>query len=174
MDVKSKPLSILIFSFFILPNVCLANSVELFQVCGQTGSEAITGVNNTDLNNAADNCLKIRSIVDPINHSTKWFTSTPSKETMAFLGYSADNSGNNSGKTYAEVSPWQPQFVQFSQAGRNVNFGGVNPGINGQFDRWCQDLSNREFAGRKNWRRPFVAELQALYSFEIQTMIFSI
>ncbi|HHY0552635.1 TPA: hypothetical protein ACVU5P_004987, partial [Vibrio parahaemolyticus] len=123
-----------------------------------------TGVNDTDPNNAGGNCLKVAS-----DAAGNWFTSTPSVALMNELGYTVDNSGTNSGKTYAstytesgKVGPIGGVFARFRQDGAGVVAPGggddANAGVDGQFDRWCQDLALRDFAGRATWRRPTLAE----------------
>ncbi|HHY0552522.1 TPA: adhesion domain-containing protein, partial [Vibrio parahaemolyticus] len=127
------------------------------KICG-------TGVDDADKTNAAGKCLKVAS-----DAAGNWFTSTPSVALMNELGYTVDNSGTNSGKTYASTyketgvyGPTDGVFAQFRQDGQGVTNPSGGIGINGQFDRWCQHLAAMEFAGKSTWRRARLAELQGL------------
>ncbi|MBE3662992.1 hypothetical protein BOO91_18835, partial [Vibrio navarrensis] len=40
---------------------------------------------------------------------------------------------------------------------------GNGDGVNGQFDRWCQDLAAMNFGGKADWRRPTQNELLSLF-----------
>ncbi|MCG6459578.1 Ig-like domain-containing protein [Vibrio parahaemolyticus] len=142
-----------------------AESAELLPICG-------TGVDDTDQYNASGNCLKVATDADG-----NWFTSTPSITVMDSLGYTVDNSETNAGKTYASAytdnaynSP-KGEFAAFRQDGIDSDGNAVtNPGegddatagVNGQFDRWCQQLNELEFAGKNTWRRPTKDELYGL------------
>jgi len=149
-------------------------TVRPSMVCGhQLGqflnTETNGGINDTDLNNAAGNCLKVREVVDPIDSKTKWFSSTPSDVVMAELGYTAQHNATNSGDSYAY--DWgnrvpTGRFALFRQDGENVSRPGegndAGAGVGGQYDRWCQKLSGLNFAGQSNWRRATIDELVAL------------
>ncbi|WCE28776.1 hypothetical protein [Vibrio sp. SCSIO 43137] len=149
-------------------------TVRQSMVCGhQLGNFLDTGpnggINDTDLNNAAGNCLKIREVVDPDDNKTKWFTSTPSDVVMAELGYIEQHNATNSGDSYA--FDWQNtnptgRFALFRQDGENVTLPGdgndADAGVGGQYDRWCKKLSALNFAGQSNWRRATIEELFAL------------
>ncbi|EOV3440929.1 hypothetical protein ACOW85_004600, partial [Vibrio parahaemolyticus] len=133
------------------------------KICG-------TGVDDADKTNATGNCLKVATDADG-----KWFTSTPSIAVMDALGYTVGDSSTNSGKTYdfthketGASGPTDGVFAAFRQDGAGVVEPGggddANAGVDGQFDRWCQDLAVMGFAGKSTWRRPTLAELQGLYT----------
>lgn len=132
---------------------------QYLPVCGESGNEPESGINNADLSNAVGVCLKIREIVDPTDGSLKRFTSTPSKATVDALGYTISNTIYNKGNTYAGISPWEP-FALFRQDGGDTN------GTEGQLARWCQNLNHKAFGERSNWRRATLDELKALYQFD--------
>lgn len=157
-------------------------------VCGhQTGlplSKEINGggINDKAQNNAGTNCLKVVEIIDKDdNNTTKWFTSTPSVEVLNSLGYTQDNTADNTGDTYALLAgdfnndPNIPadngnapggRFGLFRQDGKDAQFSPSQAGINGQYDRWCQKLAVLNFAGRNDWHRSTYDELNNLYSFD--------
>ncbi|EJE8675975.1 Ig-like domain-containing protein [Vibrio parahaemolyticus] len=132
-------------------------------------------LNDTNKHNATGNCLKVNT-----DAGGNWFTSSPSLTVMNNLGYTIDNSSQNTNKTYSGVvyedgtdGPTyglsggfkDGPFVQFRQDGKSV----IDPssggdGTNGQFDRWCQHLASMNFAGRSTWRRPTISELGDLYA----------
>ena len=101
------------------------------------------------------------------------FTGTPSQAVMNMLGYqkAEGNKNINSGKTYSftynELGYSGPSgvFVMFDQLvingddGSSISTGGVN----GQYDRWCKNLSDINFKGRSDWRRVSKVELDSLY-----------
>lgn len=112
-------------------------------------------VNDSNQSNAVGYCLKVAT-----DANGYWFTSTPSIVVMDQLGYSINNSGNNTGDTYAflfnENGNYGPVggFARFRQDGNGA----------GQFDRWCQKLNDLGFGGRSTWGRPERNELSVLYS----------
>ncbi|AGU98528.1 peptidase [Vibrio campbellii ATCC BAA-1116] len=129
-------------------------SPEPLKTCGE--------INDTNKSNAAGNCLKIAT-----GALGYWFTSTPSIEVMNQLGYSINEESNNTGDTYAAsyvetgvLGPDGGEFALFMQNGDGVSL----PGVNGQFDRWCQKLNVLRFGGRSTWERPTMYELNSLYS----------
>ncbi|WP_254067278.1 DUF1566 domain-containing protein [Shewanella xiamenensis] len=96
------------------------------------------------------------------------------------MGYLKQDDADNSGDSYAMTFNVQEEFVfgpsrgeyaQFRQDGKGVILPGTEAakgneakvGVNGQFDRWCQNLVSIEFAGKDNWRRPTELELNTLY-----------
>lgn len=120
-------------------------------------------LNDTDPENAKGACLKIAT-----NDAGQWFTSSPSLAMVQSLGYiqAAGNVDTNGGRTYERVisengttGPIEGHFAKFDQLAI-----GSGDGVNGQFDRWCQDLSAMSFAGKANWRRPSKDELLSLYN----------
>ncbi|MDF4745711.1 hypothetical protein P3545_22545 [Vibrio parahaemolyticus] len=134
-NIKSK-VSILTF---VSPKMCGSN------------------VDDRDHNNAAGYCLKVREIED--NSVLKWVTSSPSETFLKGLGYTSDNSADNSGKTYSFLhlengftGPAGVSFGAFRQDGEPV----------GQFERYCSQLADIEFLGLTNWRRPHLSELESL------------
>ncbi|HHY0467239.1 TPA: Ig-like domain-containing protein [Vibrio parahaemolyticus] len=133
------------------------------KICG-------TGVDDADKTNATGKCLKVATDADG-----KWFTSTPSVAVMNELGYTVDDSNTNTGKTYASTyketgiyGPTDGVFALFRQDGNGVINPGegddANAGVNGQFDRWCQNLASIAFGGKNTWRRPTRDELKGLYN----------
>ncbi|EJG1862031.1 DUF1566 domain-containing protein [Vibrio parahaemolyticus] len=123
-------------------------------------------INDADLNNAAGNCLKVAT-----DGSGNWFTSSPSIAVMDVLGYTPDNSASNTDKTYSDLSTetgssLSGDFARFRQDGQGVTNPGSgddnHAGINGQLDRWCQNLASIDFGGKNTWRRPTRTELDAL------------
>ncbi|EJG0582697.1 Ig-like domain-containing protein, partial [Vibrio parahaemolyticus] len=127
-----------------------ARSEVTFNSLGMCGGQ----VNDTDKENAKGNCLKVTE------SNGRWFTSTPSLEVMKVLGYTQQDSSNNSGKTYAATytedgssGPSGGTFARFRQDGT----GGV------QNQRYCQHLADMGFAGRNDWARPSINELSALF-----------
>ncbi|EPW6725677.1 Ig-like domain-containing protein [Vibrio parahaemolyticus] len=153
-----------------------STGTEITDTAAMTFTPGVTicggAVNDANKINATGICLKVATDADG-----NWFTSSPSIAVMNALGYTASNSANNSGDTYASTStesgsygPYGGVFATFSQDGDGVvNPGdsgadGTNEGINGQFDRWCQDLAAMGFAGKSTWRRPTSDELQDLYA----------
>lgn len=157
---------------FTIDLSALSGNRSMPAVCGHNPSKKINdtetgGLDNTDKNNAAGNCLKI---VKNANN-TQWFSSTPSNSVMSALGYIKQDKANNTGHTYAGMSspsigPEASSFATFRQDGQGVTTPGngndIQTGINGQFDRWCKTLGSLGFAGRSNWRRPTFNELFAL------------
>ncbi|WP_367986540.1 hypothetical protein AB2S62_08135 [Vibrio sp. NTOU-M3] len=168
----------------ITSNEVTLNVIESF-VCGhvigfEIDKEANGGVDNADATNATGKCLKVREIVDSNDGKTKWFTSTPTASLLSELGYTAQDTPDNSGDTYASsmvlnigLAPVDGDFAYFRQDGDGVVLPGTGndaqAGVNGQFDRWCQKLATINFAGQSNWRRPDQSELQELYSFNNPT-----
>ncbi|WP_217529451.1 Ig-like domain-containing protein [Vibrio metschnikovii] len=141
-------------------------------VCGNIfgnpiDTSPVGGINNTDKNIAAENCLKIRQVIDN-EGGKKWFTSSPSFDVIDELEYLQWNSSKNTGDSVASFfeetgfSGPEGWFARFRQDGENIDM----PGINGQYDRWCQKLSTLNFAGRSNWRRSGVEELQEMFDYE--------
>lgn len=140
-------------------------------VCGHVIGDTLsqtTGVNDTDNGNAAGACLKVRQIED--NSIIKWFTSSPSLSMAEALGYVLDNTTLNSGKSYhsalsnsSDLISTIGTYVKFRQDGAGVT---SNTDTGGQYYRWCENLSDIEFAGVSNWRRATHAEMKALFSFE--------
>ncbi|KJR30121.1 hypothetical protein UF06_09810 [Vibrio sp. S234-5] len=119
-------------------------------------------LNDADKTNATGECLKIAT-----NNAGQWFTSSPSEAMVQALGYTqaAGSVDTNGGRTYASTH---------TQTGSDGTAGGVfagfdqlaignGVGVNGQFDRWCQDLAAMNFGGKADWRRPTDNELLSLY-----------
>lgn len=148
-------------------------------VCGhQIGyplnKEAHGGIDDNDQENAIGNCLKIHEILDPDDGRTKWFTSTPNETMLNYLGYTIDNSSHNEGATYSSLAgafDGSPPENGFAPGGRYAEFRQdgkgaiIENGINGQYDRWCQNLSTLHFAGQSNWHRATFDEMNNLYRF---------
>lgn len=161
----------------------ISEQLEVEVVDGVCGGE----VNDTNQEAAKGACVKvIRSLAvagGPLasdsDKKLKLFTSTPTVGFLQILGYQEDNSEENDGLTYArsyqigkdeladedvELSPRDTRFALFRQDGKNwdSDYLSDNYGANGQFDRYCQHLSEIEFLGM-NWSRPTSQELQDLY-----------
>ncbi|MGI9920608.1 Ig-like domain-containing protein [Vibrio owensii] len=105
-------------------------------------------VDDVDQTSAKGFCLKA-SVTD-----NKMFTSSPSIKVMDRLGYREGVTVVQAGKTYhGLVGELDSQFATFEQY----------TGVRGtQLYRWCQDLNERKFGGRDNWRVPLLVELGAL------------
>ncbi|EMQ2878854.1 DUF1566 domain-containing protein, partial [Vibrio navarrensis] len=136
-------------------------TVTLPDIATVSGAACGGQLNDADKENAKGACLKIAT-----NDAGQWFTSTPSLAMMEALGYTqaAGSVDTNGGRTYASTytedgyyGPNGGVFARFDQLAFN---GG--DGVNGQFDRYCQDLSAMTFAGKSDWRRPTKDELQSL------------
>ncbi|WP_051686564.1 DUF1566 domain-containing protein [Vibrio pacinii] len=112
-------------------------------------------INDKDPNNAAGNCLKVAD-----DSKGNWFTSTPSIEFLEPLGYSADQTKTNTGRTYAsEIDSNNGKFAEFVMNGN----GGHAITDDRQSDRYCAHLASLNFAGRDNWRMPTIDELNGLF-----------
>ncbi|NRD73970.1 hypothetical protein HQQ94_12125 [Shewanella sp. VB17] len=144
-------------------DVIAATAWSGIDVCGNT-------VNDRGISNAIGTCLKVAD--DSVN--SRLFTGTPSLAVMTTLGYVQANgdSAVNSGKSYnfahgeSGLNGPVGDFVRFDQ----MLIGGTSgdsitaSGVDGQFDRWCQDLARIYFYNKSDWRRPTIAELLAFYS----------
>lgn len=131
-------------------------------------------LNDSDKSNAKGACLKVvKGQAGEAEH--KLFTSPPSVNVMALLGYEINDTKNNTGKTYASTQlegnggkpckdanelerPCGPDdgvFARFRQDGKGWEFNPLNPdfGKMGQYDRFCQELSLIGFFGKDDWRR---------------------
>ncbi|MBE3663511.1 hypothetical protein BOO91_21685, partial [Vibrio navarrensis] len=104
-------------------------------------------LNDADKTNATGECLKIAT-----NNAGQWFTSSPSEAMVQALGYTkaVGSVDTNGGRTYAstnmETGSYGPAggvFPRFDQLAI-----GNGDGVNGQFDRWCQDLAAMNFGGK--------------------------
>ncbi|MEZ8099289.1 hypothetical protein [Vibrio bivalvicida] len=149
---------------------------------GQSGGESLTvtapdfatlaggacggELNDSDPNNATGECLKIATA--EVDGQTLWFTSTPSLAMMEAMGYTAQNASSNEGLSYATTysetgtnGPSGGEFARFRQDGAGYDSATAE---GGQFDRYCQTLADRNFAGKSNWRRPTMTELSGLYT----------
>lgn len=122
--------------------------------------------------NASGNCLKVRAIYNGDTNEKKWFTSTPSLTVMNALGYVKQDSADNTGDSYADLTRergFSVPFAEFRQDGKEMistsSEEGGEYGVNGQFDRWCQKLAHLNFAGKANWRRPTENELYEMLSY---------
>ncbi|EMQ2878960.1 DUF1566 domain-containing protein, partial [Vibrio navarrensis] len=138
-------------------------TVTLPDIATLSGAACGGQLNDTDKENAKGACLKIAT-----NSAGQWFTSTPSLPMMEALGYTlADgNVDTNGGRTYdrayledGSYGPKGGAFAGFDQLAFNGGYG-----ENGQFDRYCLDLSAMTFAGKSDWRRPTLEELESLYA----------
>ena len=142
-------------------------------VCGHVvgvsvGTGANGGVNDVDTSNAAGSCIKVAS-----DNLDNWFTASPSTSFMAQEGFVQNVGSLNSEVTFASTrteggtfGPPGGEFATFDQLG-----GVAHPdGTGNQFDRWCQNLASRSFAGRDNWRRPTRDELSGLRTHKGQSL----
>lgn len=133
-------------------------------VCGHNmnlplGDASITpesGINDVNTN-AASRCIKIASAT--IKGKTLLFTSSPSLEVLQSLKYKQTTGidSSNNGRTYAgtvQDGAYGEAFGLFDQ--RSITGG---HGIDGQYDRWCTDLSQMNFAGKNDWRTATIAEM---------------
>lgn len=115
------------------------------------------GIDNSDLIDGYDECLKIREIHSDINDNVQWLTSSPGFIITGKLGYSLMDSADNTGDTFAQMKEQHPLF---RQDGKDF----VSDGESGQYGRWCQKLSAMNFAGRTNWQRAL--SVKELYEYE--------
>lgn len=128
-------------------------------VCGHDiGSEIITAIDDSDLNNSATSCLKIAK-----DNNGKWFTSTPSINILNLLGYVKADGANGTYKTYADLYHEDGTYGPYGDFGLFDQLGGDSLGNDGQYDRWCQNLAAIKFANRDNWRRGSQEELSQLF-----------
>ncbi|TCT58380.1 Ig-like domain-containing protein [Vibrio crassostreae] len=145
----------------VTSNVVSIEITTPIEVCGHIFGFPLNttvggGINDADVNNASGTCIKIAATDD-----NTWFTSTPSTALMSALGYT---SSNGDGFTDSYANTWNENgtagpigsFARFDQ------LGGDSVGIGGQYDRWCQKLSSRLFAGKDNWQRATYDELTIL------------
>ena len=128
------------------------------EMCGE--------VNDSDMTNAAGDCLKVAT-----DDTGMLFTGTPSRAVVDALGYvQADGNDNtNDGETYANIYSESGAnglvgfFARFDQLLINGDNSISAKGVDGQYDRWCKNLSDMSFNGRTDWRRASLNELQSLY-----------
>ncbi|MFM2627730.1 hypothetical protein AAFX20_09565 [Vibrio chagasii] len=123
------------------------------------------GVDDTDKLNASGACLKVLTGLTG-EAKDKWFTSTPSLGFLDALNYLRSDTVANTGKSYAatvlglgQYATQQTRFGLFRQDGRNATL----DGIDGQYDRYCQNLAQLSFLARSDWRRATGQELVDLF-----------
>ncbi len=126
-------------------------------------------VNNNDKTNAVGDCLKVATDVTGM-----LFTGTPSLAAMTALKYvQADGDEDiNGGKTYVSIFTENGTYGPTGSFGRfdQQLIGGDNAssileeGVNGQYDRWCNNLGDINFNERNDWRRASEAELLSFFS----------
>ena len=75
----------------------------------------------------------------------------PSSAALTALGYAQNNTSNNSGKTYAALAVKGAQFRADGQ------------GVGGQAARWCNNLSQIAFMGRRDWMMPNQELINGVY-----------
>ncbi len=109
----------------------------------------------------------------------KIFTGSPSVNAMRLLGYEVNNTEDNRGKTYAQnfSESWaytSPKsggiYIQtenvalFRQDGEDWDDDPLSPdfGKNGQYDRFCRELSLIGFLDKSDWRRASKNEIASL------------
>ncbi|EGQ8090547.1 hypothetical protein M5245_000330 [Vibrio vulnificus] len=123
------------------------------------GSVTICGeqFNDADLNNASDTCLKVADL------NGNRMASSPSLAVLEILGFTLDErkpneNPPNSGNTYAEVfETTQAPFGTFA------TFFAGDPNIHDrQALRWCQKLSELNFAERRNWTIGTEAQMKSM------------
>ncbi|MDW2041044.1 hypothetical protein R7Q09_24000, partial [Vibrio sp. 2130-1] len=112
--------------------------------------------NDKDKSNAKGACLKVRDIYGTL------FTGTPSEAALNQLGYTKDSHHDNRGKTYGtlgtETSEWGPAGGKFGLF--------YNTGIGGtQYQRYCENLADLNFAGRNNWSHASRTDLDYLFRY---------
>ncbi|MEH0689401.1 hypothetical protein H4F17_10025 [Vibrio cholerae] len=144
------------------------------RVCGNIPGKVLStepggGISDTGKDNAQGNCMKVVELVDANDGYRKWFTGSPSLAVLNAYGYTQDDTVNNTGRTYARVTPSTitgEDMARFNQVGAGVVLPGTgddaNAGVNGQYDRWCQELNGEAFAAKRTWRRATASELTAL------------
>ena len=133
-------------------------------ICGN-GLGRGDGVNDTDQNNITGPCIKSIKAADKDNKPI-WFSSSPSEEMVNALGYTVSTTrpSDKNAKNYKELAhegnQLQPSygFPAFSQLSTN------NDGKDGQYEYWCKDLNNKKFAGKSNWSRASVEQINILFS----------
>lgn len=123
-------------------------------------------IDNTDKGNSRDACLKVvRGLSGEAED--KLFTSTPSLTFLDALNYKRENTDSNSGKSYANgivgigvYATRNAHFGLFRQDGQ----GAAADGSGGQYDRYCQHLTQLHFLDRSDWRRATEPELLQLFN----------
>ncbi|WP_155730199.1 Lcl domain-containing protein, partial [Shewanella baltica] len=114
---------------------------------------------NSYAQSLSDNCIGVE-----VFDSTKYFFSNnvgenpPSKphlvvmpvssEALTAMGYTKDYSSNNSGKTYGTIAISPKQNLALFRAD--------GQGEGGQAARWCNNLSQIAFMGRRDWTMPYI------------------
>lgn len=134
--------------------VATSDAATTIKMCG-------TGVDDKDRTNATGDCLKVAS-----GDNGFWYTSPPSINLMNSLGYRwvhALSPEAQMPKTYnyvrVETGAYGPagEFAMFN------NYGLERQGNTGQWGYWCNELNEKNFANRTNWRRATMSEMFALY-----------
>ncbi|OEE63800.1 hypothetical protein A1OK_18500 [Enterovibrio norvegicus FF-454] len=123
-------------------------------------------VDDASSNTATGVCLKV--IAETVTENL--FTGTPSEALMLHLGYTADTTSTNSGKTYesfqsdSSVTGSPENFARFQNTGLNWDddFDSSTYGKDGAYDRYCSHLASIRFNYRDNWRRTTVNEITSL------------
>lgn len=110
-------------------------------VCGHIiGNAFSTAVGDADPSNAAGACIKLIQ-----DSSGNWFTSAPSADAAAYLGFQPLTSNHYE----SGVSGPTGFFMRFTW---------------GEIDLWCQRLNTLGFAGRSDWTMPSQTQLSGLFS----------
>ncbi|WP_163132799.1 Ig-like domain-containing protein [Agarivorans sp. Alg241-V36] len=105
---------------------------------------------------AAGNCIKVSP-----DASGKLYTNNPSTTAIIAMGYTVDNTVNNTGlsyhNTYTEDGSYGPPgvYARMTQNGA----GGIS-----QYERYCADLNTLAFDSKTNWRPVESAELEGLFA----------
>jgi len=118
---------------------------------------------NTEQPQSDSECLQVVKGVSGAA-ANKLFTEPPRIEVIHFLGYKVDRSYFNTGYTYSGFTFERPSQnmagATMMNSGYDVDFQSDGTvGVEGQYARYCRDLSAMEFNGRNNWRRATKEEL---------------
>ncbi|MDW1848796.1 peptidase, partial [Vibrio sp. Vb2110] len=117
---------------------------KMFGICGGQ-------VNDTNKSNATGVCLKVAEA------DGKWFTSSPSKAVMDYLGYiKSDNNRPNTYKGLAVEDGTHGPAGEFAE----FMYGSGMSDDGAQLDSYCNHLSRINFAGKSKWSQPSLADLR--------------
>ncbi|MGF1873733.1 Ig-like domain-containing protein [Photobacterium frigidiphilum] len=149
-----------------------------FSVVVKTHLLSCGSLNDSDKTNVGGSCLKVvQGQSGEAEH--KIFTGSPSVNVMMLLGYEINDTEDNRGKTYAKTfSEGEPyinakgegiygpvgKFARFRQDGEDWDNNPLSPdfGKNGQYDRFCRELSLIGFFDKNDWRRASENEIVSL------------
>ncbi|GDY27543.1 hypothetical protein AHAT_34330 [Agarivorans sp. Toyoura001] len=120
--------------------------------------EATAAVPECGLDSSAGPCIKVTLGLSG-TALNRQFTNTPSLAVLNTMGYTIDNSVNNTGTTYSNTYDrsgiYSPigEFARMKQSGSGLS----------QYARYCADLNTLAFNSKNNWRQTSVSELNDFY-----------